>query len=150
MDRKTPAQEAIEIIDKYDKVLKNSAKRTFVFPESKLPYSKEAIKSAIRAVLMMTEDMDTKEHLKSRYISLGYFVPDSDVMKVSEISKGLFPFLNMDEEAKREFIRKRFESGLLGDYELATRISRKIAEEQKRLKKEIDEFLEIHTDVESD
>lgn len=145
-----PEQEALKIIDKYEKVLKNSAKRTFVFPESRLPYSKELIKSAIRVALIITDDKDTKEHLKSRYISLGYFVPDRDVIKVSEISEGLFPFLNMDEEAKKEFLRKRFESGLLGDYELATKISRKIAEEQKRLKKEIDEFLEIDTDVKSD
>jgi len=47
----------------------------------------------------------------------------------------------MDEEDKKAFLRERFESGLLGDYELAIQISKKIAAEQRRLKKEIDEFL---------
>jgi hypothetical protein len=47
----------------------------------------------------------------------------------------------MDEQEKKVFLRERFESGLLGDYELAIQISRKIATEQRRLKKEIDEFL---------
>jgi hypothetical protein len=92
------------------------------------------------------DDKDTKEYMKSRYISLGNFISDEDAKNTAEISKGLFPFLEMDEENKREFLRERFESGLLGDYEMAMQISRKIADGQKRLKKEIDLFLKIEND----
>lgn len=146
MDRKKIEQEAFKIIDEYGKIFNSSAKHTFVIPESKLPYSKKVIKNAIKVVLLNVDDKDTKEHLKSRYISLGNFVSDEDAKNTAEISKGLFPFLEMDEENKREFLRERFESGLLGDYEMAMQISRKIADEQKRLKKEIDLFLKIEND----
>ena len=150
MDRKKIEQEAFKIIDEYGKVLNSSAKRTFVIPESNLPYSKKVIKNAIRVVLLNVDDKDTKEHLKSRYISLGNFVSDEDAKNTAEISKGLFPFLEMDEENKKEFLRERFESGLLGDYEMAMQISRKIADEQKRLKKEIDLFLKTENDRRAD
>ncbi len=150
MDRKKIEQEAFKIIDEYGKVLNSSAKRTFVIPESKLPYSKKVIKNAIRVVLLNVDDKDTKEHLKSCYISLGNFVFDEAAKNTAEISKGLFPFLEMDEENKKEFLRERFESGLLGDYEMAMQISRKIADEQKRLKKEIDLFLKTENDRRAD
>ena len=141
MDRKKAEQEAFRIIDEFGEVLNNSTKRTFVIPESMLPYTKKVIKNAIRVALLTGDNNDKKENLKSRYISLGNFVSDSDAKKAEKISNGLFPFLNMDEKDKKVFLRERFESGLLGDYELAMQISRKIADEQKRLKKEIEEFL---------
>jgi len=141
MDRKKIEQEAFRIIDEFRKVRNSSAKRAFVIPESRLPYSKKLIKNAIRVALLIVDNKDTKEHLKSSYISLGNFVSDKDAKKAEEISTGLFPFLDMDEEDKKVFLRERFESGLLGDYEIAIQISKKIADEQKRLKKEIDEFL---------
>ena len=141
MDRKKIEQEAFRIIDEYGELLNNMAKRTFVISESRLPHGKKVIKNAIRVALLAVDDEDTKQHLKSRYIALGNFVSDEDAEKAKEISKGLFPFLDMGEENKRKFLRERFESGLLGDYETALQISKKIAEEQKRLKKEIDEFL---------
>jgi len=46
----------------------------------------------------------------------------------------------MDEDKKREFLRERFKSGLLGDYEQAMKITRKIAERQKKLREEMDEY----------
>lgn len=141
MDRKKIEQEAFRIIEEFGKVLDNSQKRTFVIPESRLPFSKRVIKNAIRVALLTVEDEDARERLKSRYISLGNFVSDEEAKKAKEITKGLFPFLEMGEENKEKFLRDRFESGLLGDYELAMRISKMIAEEQKRLKNEIDEFL---------
>ncbi len=141
MDRKKIEREAFRIIDEFGIVLNSSAKRAFVIPESRLPYSKKVIKNAIRVALLMVDDEDAKEHLKSRYISLGNFVSDEDAEKAKEISIGLFPFLEMGEENKKKFLRDRFESGLLGDYETAIRISKKIAGEQKRLKKEIEDFL---------
>lgn len=141
MDRKKIEQEAFRIIEEFGKVLDNSQKRTFVIPESRLPFSKRVIKNAIRVALLTVEDEDARERLKSRYISLGNFVSDEEAKKAEEITKGLFPFLEMEEENKEKFLRDRFESGLLGDYELAMRISKMIAEEQKRLKNEIDEFL---------
>ncbi len=141
MDEKKAKQEAFRIIEKYRIILDDSAKRTFVIPESRLPYSKKVIKNAIRVALLIVDDEDKKESLKSSYISLGNFVSDDDAKRAEEISIGLFPFINMDEEEKKVFLRERFESGLLGDYELAIQISKKIADEQRRLKKEIDEFL---------
>lgn len=141
MDRKKIEQEAFRIIEEFGKVLDNSQKRTFVIPESRLPFSKRVIKNAIRVALLTVEDEDARERLKSRYISLGNFVSDEEAKKAEEITKGLFPFLEMEEENKEKFLRDRFESGLLGDYELAMRISKMIAEEQTRLKNEIDEFL---------
>ena len=141
MDRKKAEQEAFRIVEEFREVLTSSAKRTFVIPESRLPYSKKIIKNAIRVALLTADNQDTQEHLKSSYISLGNFVSDEDAKKAEDISTGLFPFLSMDEDDKKEFLRERFESGLLGDYELAIQISKKIADEQKRLKKEIDEFL---------
>jgi hypothetical protein len=141
MDEKKAKQEAFRIVDEYRIVLDDSAKRTFVIPESRLPYSKKVIKNAIRVALLIVDDEDKKESLKSSYISLGNFVSDDDAKRAEEISIGLFPFINMDEEEKKVFLRERFESGLLGDYELAIQISKKIADEQRRLKEEIDEFL---------
>ena len=141
MDRKKAEQEAFRIIDEFGKVLSDSDKRTFVIPESRLPYTKKVIKNAIRVALITADNNDKKENLKSRYISLGNFVSDSDAKKAEKISIGLFPFLNMDEKDKKAFLRERFESGFLGDYELAMQISKKIAGEQRRLKKEIEEFL---------
>jgi len=150
MDRKKIEEEAFRIIDKFGKVFNSSAKRTFVISESRLPYSKKVIKEAIRVALLLVDDKDTKEDLKSRYISLGNFVSDKDAKNAEEIAEGLFPFLDMNEENKKEFLRDRFESGLLGDYELAIQISKKIGEEQKRLKKEIDEFLSGENDGDID
>ncbi len=141
MDKKRAKQEAFRIIEEYRIVLDDSAKRTFVIPESRLPYSKKVIKNAIKVALLSVDDEDKKESLKSSYISLGNFVSDDDAKRAEEISIGLFPFIKMDEEEKKVFLRERFESGLLGDYELAIQVSRKIADEQRRLKKEIDEFL---------
>ena len=141
MDKKRAKLEAFRIIEEYRIVLDDSAKRTFVIPESRLPYSKKVIKNAIKVALLSVDDEDKKESLKSSYISLGNFVSDDDAKRAEEISIGLFPFINMDEEEKKEFLRERFESGLLGDYELAIQVSRKIADEQRRLKKEMDEFL---------
>ena len=59
---------------------------------------------------------------------------------MERLPPALFSFLEMDEDKKREFLRERFKSGLLGDYEQAIKITRKIAEEQKRLRSEIKEF----------
>jgi hypothetical protein len=142
MDRKKIEQEAFRVIDEFRKVLSSTEKRTFVIPESRLPYSKNVIKNAIRVALLTVDDEDSKDHLKSNYISLGNFVPAKDAEKAEEISMDLFPFISMREEDKKEFLRQRFESGFIGDYEQAIRISKKIADEQKRLKKEIDEFVE--------
>jgi predicted RNA-binding protein with EMAP domain len=136
-------QAVFEVIGEYGKALKNSAQRTFLISESSLPYSKKVIKNAIRVALLMTDDEDMIEQLKSSYISLANFVPEEEVKKTKDISQDLFAFLEMDEDKKREFLRDRIKSGLLGDYERATRITTKIAEEQKRLREEIDEFLKI-------
>ena len=95
----------------------------------------------ISVALLTVDDEDAKDHLKSDYISLGNFVPAQDAEMAEEISMDLFPFISMHEEDKKEFLRQRFESGFLGDYELAIQISQRIADEQKRLKKEIDEFV---------
>jgi hypothetical protein len=141
MDKKKAKQEAFRIIDEYRIVLDDSARRTFVIPESRLPYSKQVIKNAIKVALLNVDDEDKKESLKSSYISLGNFVSDDEAKRAEEISMGLFPFINMDGEDKKVFLRERFESGLLGDYELAIQISKNIADEQRRLKKEIDDFL---------
>ena len=89
----------------------------------------------------MTDDEDMIEQLKSGYISLANFVSDEEVKRTRDISRDLFTFLEMDENRKKEFIRDRIKSGLLGDYERATKITTKIAEEQRRLKEEIDEFI---------
>ena len=66
MDRKKIEQEAFRIIEEFGKVLDNSQKRTFVIPESRLPFSKRVIKNAIRVALLTVEDEDARERLKSR------------------------------------------------------------------------------------
>jgi len=141
MKKKDVEQAVFDIIGEYIKVLESSAKRALIVPESILPYSKKVIKNAIRVALLMVDDEDIKEHLKSGYISLGNFVPDEEAKKAEQVSQDLFPFLEMDEDRKRSFLKERFKSGLLGDYELAIQITRKIAEEQKQLREEIEEFL---------
>ena len=135
-------QEVIEIIREYRRVLKNTAKRTYGVPESTLPHSKEVIKGAIEASILMTEDKDEIENLKTDYTSLANFIPDTEVNKTQEISQDHFSFLEMDEDRKREFLKERFKSGLIGDYEQAIKITAKIAQEQKHLREEIDRFLE--------
>ena len=134
-------QAVFEVIEEYGKALTSPAQRTFLISESNLPYSKKVIKNAIRVALLMTDDEDMIEQLKSGYISLANFVSDEEVKRTRDISRDLFTFLEMDEDRKKEFIRDRIKSGLLGDYERATKIVTKIAEEQKRLREEIDEFL---------
>lgn len=129
-----------EIIREYGHVLKNSASRTFIVPESELPHSKKVIKNAIRVALLMVDDQDRKEKLKSAYVSLANFVSDEVAKELEKIPPDLFSFLEMDEDKKKKFLRERFKSGLLGDYEQAIKITRKIAEGQKKLKREMDEF----------
>jgi hypothetical protein len=128
------------IIGAYDSVLKNEARRSFIVPESRLPHSKKVIKAAIRAALSTTEDDDKKEQLKSAYVSLANFVTDEEAKELEKLPPGLFSFLEMDKEKKKEFLRERFKSGLLGDYEHAMRITRKVAARQKMLRKEMDRY----------
>jgi hypothetical protein len=134
-------QAVFGVIEEYGKVLKNSAQRTFLISESNLPFSKKVIKNALRVALLMTDEEAMIEQLKSGYISLANFVSDEEVKRTRDISQDLFAFLEMDEDRKKEFLRDRIKSGLLGDYERATKIVTKIAEEQKRLREELDEFL---------
>jgi hypothetical protein len=142
MKRKEVEHAVFDIIGEYGKVLKGTAARTFGVPESMLPYSKKVIKNAIRVALLMTDDSDLREHLMYGYISLANFVSDEDAKRTEEIAQDFFSFLDMEEDRKKEFLQARFKSGLLGDYELAMKITTKIAEEQKRLKAELDKFLE--------
>lgn len=142
MKNKDIEKAVYDIIGEYSKVLKGTAKRTFGVPESILPFSKKVIKNAIRVALLMSEDKDIREHLKSVYIALANFISDEDARRTEEIAQDFFSFLEMEEDRKKEFLQARFKSGLLGDYELAMKITTKIAEEQKRLRVEIDEFLE--------
>jgi hypothetical protein len=144
MKRKEVEHAVFDIIEEYGKVLKGTAKRTFGVPESMLPYSKKVIKNAIRVALLMTDDNDVREHLKFGYLSLANFVSDDEAKRTEEIAQDFFSFLDMEENRKKEFLHARFKSGLLGDYELAMKITTKIAEEQKRLKGELEQFLEEH------
>jgi hypothetical protein len=129
-----------QIIQEYIQVLKSAARRTFIIPESELPHNKKAIKNAIRIALSSLENQDEMEQLKSAYISLANFVSKEEAGDVEAIPEELFSFLEMGEDKKRDFLRDRFKSGLLGDYERALKITRKIAEEQKQLRKDIEEF----------
>lgn len=129
-----------EIIREYGHVLKNSTRRSFIIPESKLPYSKKVIKNAIKIALSTADDQDKKELLKSAYVSLANFISDEDARELEKIPSDLFSFLEMDEDKKRKFLRERFKSGLLGDYEQAIKITRKIAEGQIQLRKELEEL----------
>lgn len=142
MKRKEVEHAVFDIIEEYGKVLKRTAKRTFGVPESMLPYSKKVIKNAIRVALLMTDDNDVREHLKFGYLSLANFVSDDEAKRTEEIARDFFSFLDMEENRKKEFLHARFKSGLLGDYELAMKITTKIAEEQKRLRGELEQYLE--------
>ena len=133
-------QAVFEIIGEYGLVLKNLTRRSFIVPESRLPYSKKVIKNAIRVALSAVDDQDRKEQLKSAYVSLANFVSDKEVKDLEKIPPDLFSFLEMEEDKKREFLRERFKSGLLGDYEQAIKITRKIAEGQIQLRRELEEF----------
>jgi predicted RNA-binding protein with EMAP domain len=141
MKRNDVKQAVFRIVQEYGKVLDNSSKRAFLISESNLPYSKKVIKNAIRVALLMTDDEEMIEQLKYGYMSLANFVPEEEAKKTKDISKDLFSFLEMDEDKKKSFLRDRIKSGWLGDYERAAKITTKIAEEQKRLRKEIDEFV---------
>jgi hypothetical protein len=142
MKRKEVEHAVFDIIGEYGKVLKRTAKRTFGVPESMLPYSKKVIKNAIRVALLMTDDNDVRENLKFGYLSLANFVPDDEAKRTEEIAQDFFSFLDMEENRKKEFLHARFKSGLLGDYEQAMKITTKIAEEQKQLRGELEQFLE--------
>ncbi len=141
MKKKEIEEAVFEIIEEYKKVLKGTAKQTFGVPESMLPHSKKVIKNAIRVALLMTDEKDVREHLRYGYISLANFIPDDEAQRTEEISQDFFSFLEMEEDRKKKFLQARFKSGLLGDYELAMKITTKIAEEQRRLREEIDEYL---------
>jgi hypothetical protein len=140
MKDKDIKQAVLTIIEEFGQVLKDSARRTFIVSESELPHSKKVIKNAIRVALLVVDDQDKKEQLKSAYVSLANFVSDKDAKELEKIPPDLFSFLEMAEDKKKEFLRERFKSGLLGDYEQAIKITRKIAGEQKRLRKDMDEF----------
>jgi hypothetical protein len=141
MKREDIEKAVYDILGEYNNVLKGTAKRTFGVPESILPYGKKVIKNAIRVALLMTEDKDLREHLRYGYISLANFIPDDEAQRTEEISQDFFSFLEMEEDRNKEFLHARFKSGLLGDYELAMKITTRIAEEQRRLREEIDEYL---------
>jgi len=142
MKRKEVDHAVFDIIEEYGKVLKRTSKRTFGVPESVLPYSKKVIKNAIRVALLMTDDKDVRENLKYGYLSLANFVSDDEAKRTEEIAQDFFSFLDMEENRKKEFLHARFKSGLLGDYELAMKITTRIAEEQMRLREELKQFLE--------
>ena len=131
---------ALAIIGAYDRFLKNSARRSFIVPESRLPHNKKVIERAIQVALSTVEDSDIKEKLKSAYVSLANFVTDEEAKELEKVPPGLFSFLELDEDEKKKFLRERFKSGLLGDYEHAMRITRKVAERQKMLRKEVDKY----------
>jgi hypothetical protein len=133
-------QVVLAIIAEYDHVLKNTGRHSLIVPESRLPHSKKVIKRAIRVALSTIDDGDKKEQLKSAYVSLANFVSDEEAKDLEKIPPGLFSFLEMDEDKKKEFLRERFKSGLLGDYEHAMKITRKVAGEQKRLRRDIEKF----------
>lgn len=141
MERKDIKKAVFEVIEEYGKVLESTTRGTYGAPESLLPYSKEVIKKAIKVALVIGDDKDTIDFLKTNYISLANFVPDGEAKRAEEIPNHIFSFLELTEDKKKEFLRERFKSGLLGDYEMAVKITRKIAGEQKRLKEELDEFL---------
>lgn len=140
MKDKEIEQAVFEIIREYGNVLKSSARRTFIIPESRLPHSKKVIGNAIRVALLMVEDEDMKTQLKSAYISLANFVSVKEAKELEEIPQELFSFLEMDKDKKKEFLHDRFKSGLLGDYEQVIKITERIAKEQKRLREEMNEF----------
>lgn len=140
MKDKDIEQTVLAIIGEYDRVLKSTARRSFIVRESHLPYSKKVIKNAIRVALLEVDDQDRKEQLMSAYVSLANFVPDEEAKDLEKIPPGLFSFLELTEDKKKEFLRDRFKSGLLGDYEKAMKITRKVAEGQKRLRKELEKF----------
>ena len=140
MEDKEIIQAVSAIIEEYSQILKDSARRTFIIPESRLPHSKKVIKNAIRVALSTVDDQDKKDQLKSAYVSLANFVSDKDAKELEKIPSDLFSFLEMAEDKKKEFLRERIKSGLLGDYEQAIKITRKIAGEQKKLRRELDEF----------
>jgi len=140
MKDKDAAKAAFEIIGEYDRILKTAARRSFIVPESRLPHSKEVIKNAIRVALLGVDDEDKKDQLKSAYISLANFVSDDEAKGLENIPPGLFSFLEMEEDKKKEFLHNRFKSGLLGDYELAMKITRKVTKGQIKLRKEIEKY----------
>jgi hypothetical protein len=140
MKDKAIEQAVFRIVQDYVQVLKSAARRTFIIPESELPHGKKTIKNAIRVALSSLDNQDEMERLKSAYISLANFVSVEEAEELEAIPLELFSFLEMSEDRKREFLRDRFKSGLLGDYERALKITRKIAEEQKQLRKDIEEF----------
>ena len=140
MKDKDIEQTVYAVIREYDYVLKNAARRSFIIPDSNLPRSKKVIKNAIKTALLAVDDLDRREQLKSSYISLANFVSDEEAKELEKIPPGLFSFLEMDEDKKKEFLRDRFKSGVLGDYEQAMKITRKVAGEQKRLRRDMEKY----------
>lgn len=145
MKHKESEETLLKILKAYGKVLEATSRRTYGVPQSRLPCSKDEIKDTIKAALLETDDEDQIEHLKASYLSLANFIPDEEANRAEEIPQDLFSFLNMEETRKKEFLRARFKTGLLGDYEIAVKITSMIAEEQKNLRDEIEEFLEQNT-----
>ena len=77
-------EQAQSIIRAYGPVLEEKGqKQLYVSDESKLPYPKEQIKKAILIALIISNDPDTKEMLKTGYLSLCLWqkgVGENDVM----------------------------------------------------------------------
>ena len=77
-------EQAESIIRAYGPVLEEKGrKQLYVSDESKLPYPKEQIKTAIIIALIVANDPDTKEMLKTGYLSLCLWqkdVGEKDIM----------------------------------------------------------------------
>jgi hypothetical protein len=77
-------EQAQSIIRSYGPVLEEKGqKQLYVSDESKLPYPKEQIKKAIFIALIVSDDPDTREMLKTGYLSLCLWqmgVGEKDVM----------------------------------------------------------------------
>lgn len=73
-----------KIIRAYGKVLEELSvdkNARLLMPQSKLPYPKEVIRFALKAVTEITRDEQIKERLKIGLVLLDDFVPDKEVPK---------------------------------------------------------------------
>ncbi len=125
-------QQVFEMITDYGKVLEKSAQLPIVSPESWLPHSKDTIRTAIKLVLLVTEDKTTIGHLVNGYILLADFIPDHEAHLLNANWEELQHFSKDREYMKNEGVDKLDEA--LGIWE-------KIKKDSEVLESDIKEII---------
>jgi len=123
-----------EIVEAYQKILKDRDKFGVAMPVSMLPYSKTQIKAAILSLFPDIQGSQEKQALRTNYITLAEFIPDQMLEAIGDDWARA-----ADAECDEDKQGKATEEAEV--MEEVVRIQKGIADEGAALLKEIDAFL---------